>query len=62
MFTAEKTGNTLRWHWKRSGQQISFATWKAQLFMLLELEEDIKWPEDKDAEDYLKQVIWEELL
>jgi hypothetical protein len=29
--------------------------------MLLELEEDIKWPEDRDAEEYLRQVIWEEL-
>jgi hypothetical protein len=29
--------------------------------MLLELEEDIKWPEDRDAEEYLSQVIWEEL-
>jgi hypothetical protein len=29
--------------------------------MLLELEEDIRWPEDRDAEEYLRQVIWEEL-
>jgi len=29
--------------------------------MLLELEEDIKWPEDRDAEEYLRQIILEEL-
>jgi len=29
--------------------------------MLLELEEDIKRPEDNDVEKYLRQVIWDEL-
>ena len=47
---------------QKNGQSTISEAQTRELFILLELEEDIKWPEDKDGEDYLKQVILEELL
>ena len=46
---------------QKNGQSTISEAQTGELFMLLELEEDIKWPEDRDAEEYLRQVIWEEL-
>ena len=46
---------------QQNGQSSISEAQTGELFMLLELEEDIKWPEDNDVEEYLRQVIWEEL-